>query len=161
MTNIYNDDQRVADVLTFDTPGSEKIYKKQIKSNGNTEYTIRYKTWIMTPCFTKILLDPNNKILAYIDIQRIPAPFKSQFKLWKWFGIQEFQPELIGDFSCSVIDDKRGVVWKHKTDEHLYILDTSGLSRHQDWYRVGTDPLNEGFIETNFGILDNSTRSRA
>ena len=162
--NVYDSDQRVADAFTFyhDVTGSQKIYKKQVKSDGNTEYTIRYETALaLTPNFTKILLNPNNEILAYIDVQRVPAPVKTQFKRWKWFGIQEFHPELIGDFSCSVIDDKRGVVWEHKTDKHLYILhsDAPSVSSRQDWYRVGTDHLNEGFVETNFGILDHSTYS--
>lgn len=163
MLNVYNDEQHVADVLTFDSPNSQKIYKKQVKSDGNTEYTIRYKTFFITPNFTKILLNPNNEILAYIDVQRIPAPVRTQFKRWKWFGIQEFFPELIGDFSHPITEEENrsfsGDCWLHKTNEHLYILDTAGLSRHQDWYRVGTDLLNEGFIETNFGILDHSTRS--
>lgn len=163
MTNFYNENQLVADVSTFyhNGIGHQKTYKKQITPDGNTEYTVWYKTWIMTPNFTKILLNPNNEILAYIDVQRVYAPVETAFKLWKWFGIQEFHPELIGDFSCSVIDDKRGVVWEHKTDKHLYILHSAApsVSSRQDWYRVGTDPLNKGFIETNFGILDHSTYS--
>ena len=168
MTNVYtqedlNCDKFVTDVLTFDLPRSQKFYKKQVKSDKNTEYTIRYKTSVMTPNFTKILLNPNKEILAYIDVQRVPAPFKSQFKQWKWFGIQEFHPELIGDFSHLVTEEENGSFagdcWLHKSNEHLYILDTSGLSHHQDWYRVGTDLINEGFIETNFGVLDGTTRS--
>ena len=170
MENVYNPhdlkcSEYVTDVPTFNIPNSKKIYTKETKADGNTLYTIKYKTFVITPNFTKILLNPNHEILAYIDIQRIPRQFESQFKDWKWFGIQEFHPELIGDFT-HVITDKEDEsrflfrnFWKHKSDEHLYILDTSYLSDCEDWYRVGTDPLNDGYIETNFGVLDGSTRS--
>ena len=148
------------DVLTFNTPRSTKLYTKQIRSDGNIEYTIQYKTFVITPNFTKILVGPNNEILAYIDVQRIPKPFESQFKDWKWFGIQEFHPELIGDFEYVISDKKtEPFFWEHRSDDHLYILDTSGLTIRKDWYRVKMNPLIDGKIETNFGILDDSTRS--
>ena len=145
------------------TLASEKLYTKQVRSDDNTEYTVKYKHLDTTPDFTKILVNQNNEILAYIDVQRIPQQFESQFKDWKWFGIQEFHPELIGDFT-HVITDKEDEslfrnFWKHKTDEHLYILDTSNICYHEDWYLIETDPLNDGYIKTNFGILDGSTRS--
>ena len=177
MEKVYNQhdlkcSEYVMDLPTFNLPNSTKLYTKQIRPDGNTEYTVKYKivitpnkyvTSVITPNFTKILLNPNHEILAYIDVQRIPRQFESQFKDWKWFGIQEFHPELIGDFT-HVITDKEDEslfrnFWKHKSDEHLYILDTSYLSDREDWYRVGTDPLNDGYIETNFGVLDGSTRS--
>ena len=150
-----------SDVFTFNTPCSKKLYTKQIRPDGNIEYTVKYETFVLTPNFTKILVGSNNEILAYIDVQRIPRPFESQFKDWKWFGIQEFHPELIGDFTHTILNRKNDIfyVWKHQTNDHLYILDTSRLARREDWYCVKTDPLNNGTIETNFGILDGSTRS--
>lgn len=168
MTKAYkqpylNYDRYVMDVPTINLSNSKKLYTKQVRTDGNVEYTVKYETFVITPNFTKILVNQNNEILAYIDVQRVPQQFESQFKDWKWFGIQEFHPELIGDFT-HVITDKEGEsffrnFWKHITNEHLYILDTSGISHHEDWYRVGTNFLNEGFIKTNFGILDDSTRS--
>ena len=168
MKKVYNQhdlkcSEYVMDVPTLNMPNSEKIYQKETKADGNTLYTIKYKTFVITPNFTKILLNPNHEILAYIDVQRIPRQFESQFKDWKWFGIQEFHPELIGDF-MHVISDKEGDsffrnFWKHRADEHLYTLDTSCISHYEDWYRVETDILSDGFIKTNFGVLDGSTRS--
>ena len=161
MEKIYNQhdlkcSEYVMDVPTLNMPNSTKLYTKQIRPDGNTEYTVKYRTYVITPNFTKILVNKKNEILAYIDVQRIPRQFESQFKDWKWFGIQEFHPELIGDF-MHVISDKEGDsffrnFWKHKADEHLYTLDTSSVSHYEDWYRVGTNFFN-------FGVLDGSTRS--
>lgn len=155
--NAY--DPKPMDVITFNTSNSRKIYDKNKLADGNTEYTIRYKTaYNIIPGFTKILVNQNNDILAYIDVQRIKAPCDSQFKTWRWFGIQEFHPELIGDFIHVVTDKKHEsffrTTWQHKTGEHKYILDTSNVSRHQDWFYIFTTG---GMIETNFGIMDKST----
>ena len=153
------------EVVAMHDENATKVYDKIEKPNGATEYTIRYQqsSSFNAPSFTKILVDKNNEILAYIDVQHIPQQYQSQFKRWKWFGIQEFHPELIGDFQ-HIIDKTEGNpyyrdTWTHKTEEHLYILDTSQLSKHQDWYRVGNNAFTEGFITTNFGILDGSVRN--
>lgn len=139
------------DVLTVNTPTTRKLYTKKQRTDGNTEYTVRYRVGINTlPGFTKILVNPKNKILAYIDVQRVPEQYASTFKTWKWFGIQEFHPELIGDFKHVVTDKENdnffGDTWQHKTDEHLYVLQTE----RKDWYRVHTDLWYKGMIETNY-----------
>ena len=168
MKKVYNKQgldyaKDVPTIPNFTTSNSKPIHNVESKSDGNTLYTIMYKTWLITPNFTKILVNPEHEILAYIDVQCIPRPFKSQFKNWKWFGIQEFHPELIGDFTHEITDKTDEPFyrnfWKHKTDEHLYILDTSNICHHEDWYLIETDPLNNGYIKTNFGVLDGSTRS--
>jgi len=155
--------RRDFNLMDLYTLASEKLYTKRTKSDGNTEYTVKYKTFYTNPNFTKILINQNNEILAYIDVQRVPQQFESQFKGWKWFGIQEFHPELIGDFTHVITYEEDESLyrnfWQHKTNEHLYILDTSNICHHEDWYLIETDPLNDGYIKTNFGILDGSTRS--
>ena len=150
-----------------DKSKDSKPYTKVIRADGNTEYTITScKSFFMETvfCFTKILVSPENEILAYIDVQKLPRQsFESQFKGWKWFGIQEFHPELIGDFTVTANredDTLTGYLWKHDTTNHLYTLISSGLRQRKDWYKVKTHPLVEGTIETNFNILcEDDTRS--
>lgn len=156
-------DQKLVDTITMNPKAG--VYTKKKMADGNTEYTVKYETcFAITPAFTKILVGPNNDILAYIDVRRIFAPYKSQFKRWKWFGIQEFHPELIGDFTHLVTDNENesffGTTWQHKTSEHTYILDTSNVCERKDWFRVEFDPLHGGnVVTTNFGVCDGSTLS--
>lgn len=162
-------------------PKSSTIdFTKKIDSDGNTEYTITYGGMILTPNLTKILCNQNGDILAYIDIKRLSGlkqKFNAQFKIL-WFGIQEWHPELIGDFKQEIdqdYTDKLGFphfaihpgYWEHDSEKHLYTFTqyspfamANDMDLPYDWFHVKTDLEKDGKIETNFHIFDkNDTRT--
>lgn len=128
-------------------------FTKEYTPDGNILYTIQYQGAVQTktPELTKLLLNTNNEILAYIDIKHILPPFTYvSMKPWDWYGIQEWHPQLIGEFR-HIIQDKEGEpffhdVWIYNPKEDLYTLATSSISSHNDWYR-----LDNNTITTNYG----------
>lgn len=150
-------------------------FSKITTPDNNLLYTIKYLAGVaLTPNLTKILCNKNGDILAYIDIKQLTdlqRKFNAQFKIL-WFGIQEWHPNLIGHFR-TVLDqdytDEFGIPhftlhpgqWTHDSEKHLYTFTQYGpLGERQDWFRVHTDPMHDGKIETNFHIYDkNDTRT--
>jgi hypothetical protein len=77
-------------------------YTKNKTQDGNIEYTIIYKAGLMYLAdLTKILCNDKNDILAYIDIHQTSQKYDARFKKF-WVNIQEFHPELIGDFKYEI-----------------------------------------------------------
>lgn len=129
---------------------------KEKTADGNTLYTVQYRNLFLTPSLTKLLLNENHEILAYIDIQHISPVSDDDLKSWQWFGIQEWHPKLIGEFKHT-IQTKEGTpffrdVWIYNPDENLYTLSSGNLSVHEDWYKV-----DDGIITTNY--INGMTRS--
>ncbi len=150
-------------------------FSKITTPDNNLLYTIKYWAGVaLTPNLTKILCNQNGDILAYIDIKQLKGlqqKFNARFKIL-WFGIQEWHPDLIGNFK-TVLDqdytDKIGFHhfalhpghWTHDPEKHLYTFTQySPWGERQDWFHVKTDVENDGTIETNFHIFDeNDTRT--
>lgn len=155
-------------------------FTKVINPDNNILYTVTYGGPILQPNLTKILCNQNGDILAYIDIKQLKGlqqKFNARFKTL-WFGIQEWHPDLIGNFK-TVLDqdytDKIGFHhfalhpghWTHDSEKHLYTFTqynpfamANNMELPSDWFRVKTDVENDGTIETNFHIYDkNDTRT--
>lgn len=159
------------------------LYSKDQKPDDNTEYTIKkYKVGEriaeLWPEFTKILVNPSNDILAYIDVRMIPEQKNINSKYGSWFGIQEFHPELIGDFTLEInwnTDPSTGgwygSTWKHETNKNLYTFNMSKdaetvcflaayhkpmcygspIQINPNWYEIMDKK-----IKTNIGLIDTS-----
>lgn len=135
-----------------------KIYDKRVRNDGNIEYTVKNNTGLlMAQDLTKILCNTSGEILAYIDIQQIACPLKDCIlNTITWFGIQEFHPELIGNFTQQVV--KKGMeyrfdaTWEYDESKHLYKLIQHGpfpYGTSKNWFQVGI-----GNIRTNIDIHD-------
>ena len=133
-----------------------KPFTKEQTPGGNILYTVQYQGFSLTPSLTKLLLNKNNEILAYIDIQHIAPLSDDNLKSWQWFGIQEWHPKLIGEFKHTIQTTEGmpffGDMWIYNPDENLYTLSSGNLSVHHDWYKLG-----DGIITTNYinGITRN------
>ena len=147
-------------------------FTKTQNQDNNTEYTIIYKSGLMyLPDLTKMLCNNKNDILAYIDIKHTNQKYAAQFKNF-WVNIQEFHPELIGDFKYEInknqepTDNDLGYFtwypgyWQHDTEKHLYTFKHyTTLGAITDWFLVHAEPDYNGQIETNFHFYDkNDTR---
>ena len=145
-------------------------YTKNKTPDGNIEYTIIYKAGFMYLAdLTKILCNDKNDILAYIDIHQTNKKYDAQFKNL-WVNIQEFHPELIGDFTYEINKHNQSSLndcwtlhpgfWQYDAQKHLYTFNLyTQFGTKQDWFRVHTDPMHDGQIETNFHISNvNDTR---
>ena len=143
--------------------------------DGNTEIMVK-EYWYnqLWPVFSKIIINQNYDILAYVDVRMIPEPKEVDVKYGRWFGIQEFHPEMIGDFIFEVnwiggekykkIGGWYGSIWKRISSENMYEFNLSasayaaitaasgirrGLGLHQNWYRI-----ENGKITTNVGLMN-------
>ena len=152
------------------SPESKIIdFSKITTPDNNLLYTVKYWAGVaLTPNLTKILCNKNGDILAYIDIMQLKGlqqKFNAQFKIL-WFGIQEWHPNLIGHFRTVLDQDYTDEIglphfalhpgqWTHDSEKHLYTFTQYGpLGERQDWFRVNSEPENDGKIETNFHIYD-------
>ena len=146
------------------------IYTKSKKPNGNTEYTITYHIDNMfLSDLTKILCNPQNEILAFINIQQTSPQNSTNFKCF-WVNIQEWHPELIGDFTYdinqefknkNIVKNNLNGYWTYDANKHLYNFcgyRTAGMNSamkiQKNWFRI----IDNNHIETNSHIWqDNKT----
>lgn len=134
--------------------------------DGNIEIIRRfYEGRVALPMFSKIIADPKWNVLAYVDVKMIPPQrhinsFYSMIRSYnlsskndRWFGIEEFHPEIIGNFTYKVISDPvrdnctDHIQWVYNHSRRMYDLYLFGMagegtcthmsySQPKHWYKV-------------------------
>lgn len=135
--------------------------------------------------FSKIITDPQWNILAYVDVKMIPRqrhvdPFFHMISSYdraskddRWFGIEEFHPEIMGDFNYEMVNepifdneqDHIQWIYNHsKNMYNLYVFGTKGTGTcfHQTyhlidhWYKVEAGQITTN-VRPTFAPSDNFT----
>ena len=131
-SRILNANFTPVEVSALVTPNSKKDYTKQkTDDNKYTLYTVKYYHIGSTPDFTKILVcNDTHEVSAFIDVRRIqPEPGFPDSKGWRWFGIQELNPEMIGDFKHVIATNPYesfcNCIWERKGNTYI-LRDSNG-----------------------------------